>query len=40
MIIAIDLLWVKHGLVGGIESYILNLLEGLKKLIVKTNTFY
>lgn len=32
MIIAIDLLWVKHGLVGGIESYILNLLEGLKKI--------
>lgn len=29
MRIAVDLLWVKHGLVGGIETYILNLLEGL-----------
>lgn len=28
---AIDLLWVKHNKVGGVESYIRNLLDGLKK---------
>lgn len=32
MKIAVDLLWVKHGLVGGIETYVLNLLEGISKI--------
>lgn len=27
--IAIDLLWVKHGKVGGIETYVINLLNGI-----------
>lgn len=32
MKIAVDLLWVKHGRVGGIESYVLNLLNGLRRI--------
>lgn len=31
MKIAVDLLWVKHGLVGGIETYVLNLLDGISQ---------
>ena len=30
MKIAIDLLWVKHKKLGGLESYVMNLLEGFR----------
>lgn len=36
--IAVDLLWVKHGKVGGIETYVLNLLDGISK-IDKNNNY-
>ena len=32
MKVAIDLLWVKHQKVGGIESYVRNLLDGFLSL--------
>ena len=32
LVVAVDLLWVKHNKIGGVESYIRNLLDGFELL--------